>query len=57
MLNTLSPLNTLDRGYALITDAQTQAVITRSDQLIPGTAVNARVAHGEFVCRVESITK
>lgn len=57
MLNTLSPLNTLDRGYALITDAQTQKLITRSDQVTPGTAVNARVAQGEFVCRVESITK
>lgn len=57
MLNTLSPLNTLDRGYALITDAQTQKLITRSDQVTPGTAVTARVAQGEFVCRVESITK
>lgn len=56
MLNTLSPLNTLDRGYALVTDMQTQKVITRSDQVAPGTAVNARVAQGEFVCRVESIT-
>ena len=57
MLNTLSPLNTLDRGYALVTDIATQKVITRSDQVAPGTAVNARVAQGEFVCRVESITK
>jgi len=57
MLNTLSPLNTLDRGYALVTDIATQKVITRSDQVMPGTAVNARVAQGEFVCRVESITK
>ncbi len=57
MLNTLSPLNTLDRGYALVTDEQTQTVITRSDQVMPGTTVNTRVAHGEFVCRVESIRK
>jgi exodeoxyribonuclease VII large subunit len=57
MLNTLSPLNTLDRGYALVTDEQTQKVITRSDQVIPGTTVNTRVAQGEFVCRVESIRK
>ena len=57
ILNTLSPLNTLDRGYALVTDVATQKVITRSDQVKPGTAVNARVAQGEFVCRVESISK
>lgn len=57
MLNTLSPLNTLDRGYALVTDEQTQKVITRSDQVMPGTTLNTRVAQGEFVCRVESIRK
>lgn len=57
MLNTLSPLNTLERGYALVTDEQTQKVITRSDQVMPGTTVNTRVAQGEFVCRVESILK
>jgi exodeoxyribonuclease VII large subunit len=57
MLNTLSPLNTLDRGYALVTDIQTQKVITRSDQVTPGTTVKTRVAQGEFVCKVESITK
>lgn len=57
MLNTLSPLNTLERGYALVTDEQTQKVITRSDQIMPGTTFNTRVAQGEFVCRVESILK
>ena len=57
MLNTLNPLSTLERGYGLITDAQTQKVITNSNQVKPGTSVNARVAHGEFVCRVESISK
>lgn len=57
MLNTLNPLSTLERGYSLITDAQTQKVITNSNQVKPGTSVNARVAQGEFVCRVESISK
>lgn len=57
MLNTLNPLSTLERGYGLITDAQTQKVITSSNQVKPGTTVNARVAQGEFICRVESISK
>jgi exodeoxyribonuclease VII large subunit len=57
MLNTLSPLNTLERGYALVTDTETKKVITRSDQVKPGTTINTRVAQGEFVCRVESISK
>jgi exodeoxyribonuclease VII large subunit len=57
MLNTLNPLSTLERGYGLITDAHTKKVITSSNQVNPGTVVNARVAQGEFVCRVESISK
>ena len=57
MLNTLNPLSTLERGYGLITDAQTHSVITNSNQVKPGTTVNALVAQGEFVCRVESISK
>jgi exodeoxyribonuclease VII large subunit len=57
MLNTLNPLSTLERGYGLITDAQTQKVITNSNQVTPGTFVNARVAQGEFLCRVESVSK
>lgn len=57
LLNTLNPLSTLERGYALVTDTQTQQVITHSNQVMPGTTVNARVAQGEFVCRVESIRK
>jgi exodeoxyribonuclease VII large subunit len=57
MLNTLNPLSTLERGYGLITDAHTKKVITSSNQVKTGTVINARVAQGEFVCRVESISK
>ena len=55
LLNTLSPLNTLERGYALVTDANTQKVITDSTQVMPGTSIKARVAQGELLCKVESI--
>ncbi len=57
MLNTLSPLRTLERGYALVTDTQTRTVITDSYQVIPGSEITARLALGELVCRVESINK
>ena len=57
MLNTLNPLSTLERGYGLITDAQTHEIIVSSNQVSPGSTVNARVAQGEFVCRVEAISK
>jgi len=57
MLNTLSPLSTLERGYALVTDTQTRKVISDSDQVIPGSEISARLAHGELICRVQSIRK
>ena len=56
MLNTLSPLNTLERGYALISDANTQKVITNSAQVMPGTTIKARVAQGELLCTVDAVS-
>lgn len=55
LLNMLNPLSTLERGYALITDTQTQGVITHSDQVLPGSEISARLAKGELICRVESV--
>lgn len=56
MLNTLSPLKTLERGYALATLASSQTPITNSQQLKLGDRVKTQVAKGEFVAVVESIT-
>lgn len=56
MLNTLSPLKTLERGYALATLADSQTPITNSQQLKSGDKVKTQVAKGEFVAVVESIT-
>jgi exodeoxyribonuclease VII large subunit len=55
LLNTLSPLNTLERGYALVTDASTQTIITRSDQVKPGSRLYTRLAKGELLTVVEKI--
>lgn len=54
LLQTVSPLNTLQRGYAIVTDPQ-QRVITSSRQVTPGDSINARLAEGELHCRVEKI--
>lgn len=54
LLQTVSPLNTLQRGYAIMTDEQ-QRVITSSTQLTPGDTVNTRLAQGELHCRVEKV--
>lgn len=57
MLHTLSPLKTLDRGYALITHIDSHTPITRSQQVKIGDALNTRLAEGEFVSRVESVIR
>jgi exodeoxyribonuclease VII large subunit len=54
VLQTVSPLNTLERGYAITTNSQ-QQLITRSTQATPGEIINTRLAHGELVCRVEKV--
>ena len=56
MLNTLSPLKTLDRGYALVTHAETQKPIINSEQLKPGDKIKTQLAKGELVAVVEKIT-
>ncbi len=56
MLNTLSPLKTLERGYSLSTIGDSQTPITDSQQLKPGDKIKTRIAKGEFVAVVEQIT-
>lgn len=55
MLNTLNPLKTLDRGYALVTLQGTQVPVTSSKQITTGTQLTTRVAEGEFQCEVTRI--
>lgn len=57
MLNTLSPLKTLDRGYAIVTPVGSQIPVTSSSQINLGDKLNTRVAEGEFICRVETILR
>lgn len=53
-LTAVSPLATLDRGYAIVTDAR--GTIVRDAATLPlGTRIDARVAHGSLVCRVEEV--
>jgi exodeoxyribonuclease VII large subunit len=53
-LNACSPLNTLQRGYAIVTDTATGAVLRRAADLRPGQAVSARLAEGGFEAVVRS---
>lgn len=54
VLQTVSPLKTLERGYAITTD-KTGAVIRSSESVNSGDIIQTRLAHGELSCRVEKI--
>lgn len=54
-LHNLSPLNTLNRGFAIVTDEQGK-VVYDSQSLAVGQRVDARVARGKLSCRIETIT-
>ena len=54
-LNSLSPLAVLDRGYALVLDAQ-GLVVRSMSQVAPGDQVFTRLFDGAFISRVEAAT-
>jgi exodeoxyribonuclease VII large subunit len=51
-LGALSPLNILDRGYALVFDAS-GTLVTDATKLQPGQEISARVARGSFTAEVK----
>jgi exodeoxyribonuclease VII large subunit len=53
MLNAMSPLATLQRGYAIVSDDKDRVVIS-SKSVKPGQRIRARLAEGEIQARVES---
>ncbi len=55
-LNSLSPLAVLDRGYALVLNAE-GALIRSTTQLSSGDQLTTRLADGSFTSRVESTAK
>ncbi len=55
-LNGVSPLATLERGYALIQDPVSGEIIRSSAQLKAGQEIRARLAHGELQARVTKLS-
>jgi exodeoxyribonuclease VII large subunit len=53
-LEALDPLAILQRGYAVLTDAETGEVVSRVEGAAGGRKLRARVSDGEFGVRVES---
>lgn len=54
-LHSVSPLATLNRGYALVTDADSGQIIRSTKQLKNGSKLRTRLAHGQFTSRVEKL--
>ncbi|MBL8265425.1 exodeoxyribonuclease VII large subunit [Steroidobacter sp.] len=53
-LNTVSPLATLQRGYAIVTDAN-GTVVTDAAPVKQGDMIETRLAHGSLRARVEQV--
>ncbi|RDH92325.1 MAG: exodeoxyribonuclease VII large subunit [endosymbiont of Seepiophila jonesi] len=54
-LHTLSPLNTLERGYAIVSREKNGQIIHAADEVAVGDTVKARVAKGQLICQVTSV--
>ncbi len=52
-LESLSPLEVLQRGYAIVRLADSSQIVRSTQQTAPGQALRVRVADGEFGARVE----
>lgn len=51
-LHTVSPLATLDRGFAIVTRATDGAVVTNAASVEVGDEIHARLAHGRLHARI-----
>ncbi len=56
-LQTVSPLSTLDRGYAIVIEPTSGRILRDVSTIKPGDAVNTRIANGSFDSLVTGITK
>ena len=56
-LDLISPLATLERGYAISRDPEDGRVLRDAAELTPGTRVETMLASGSFTARVEEVTR
>ncbi|MCF6252696.1 MAG: exodeoxyribonuclease VII large subunit [Methylococcaceae bacterium] len=54
-LNAVSPLATLERGYAIVSESNTSKIIRSSQQLSINDKINIRLAHGEVISQIKEI--
>jgi exodeoxyribonuclease VII large subunit len=54
-LDTLSPLATLQRGYAIVSSEADEHIVTNSQDLHPGDRIRARLKSGAVIAKVQVI--
>jgi exodeoxyribonuclease VII large subunit len=54
-LEAVSPLSTLARGYAIVTQPPDGAIVRRARDVAPGSQIQARLAEGRLLCDVRKI--
>jgi len=54
-LHSVSPLATLERGYAIVSDAETGKVLNDASDTKPGTGITARLASGSIDATVDKV--
>ncbi|MGI9238513.1 MAG: exodeoxyribonuclease VII large subunit [Woeseiaceae bacterium] len=54
-LHSVSPLATLDRGYAIVMDASAEKVLLRAGDVAAGDDIRARLSKGELVATVNKV--
>lgn len=52
-LHAISPLASLARGYAIVTDAQSKKILRHSQQIKLGQEIITKLAKGELLCEVK----
>ncbi len=56
-LNNLSPLSTLERGYAIVEKSATKQIIRNVHEVRTGEHVDTRLAHGRLHCLVKGVVE
>jgi exodeoxyribonuclease VII large subunit len=56
-LQSVSPLATLERGYAIVSDTETGKVLIDASVTKPGTGITARLASGRLLATVDEVKK
>jgi len=54
-LNAVSPLATLERGYAIVSDIKSGNILREANQIKSGDKIKAKLYHGNIRCIVEEV--